>query len=185
MNLVQLKNRNKWHEKHATTCTKEIWTRNCYNAIKKGEDSEKWQTWNQRRFSNRCLSSDVIPVSVRLKSNMKTPRGCYIIRRDEKQLLNEHIGSINNTLGLYGYQRETYIHHPEGVLGHTTMEEWKELIEKVVEARQNKVWECQIWETVPTKQRWLLKLQLWPLKACEIVGWIHNNSSNNNKSNIV
>ena len=30
---------------------------------------------NHRRFSLRCLSEGLIPVSVRLKSNIKTPKG--------------------------------------------------------------------------------------------------------------
>ena len=46
---------------------------------------------NHRQFSLRCLSNDVIPVSIRLKSNIKTPRDQEIIRRTEKALLNERI----------------------------------------------------------------------------------------------
>ena len=34
-----------------------------------------------RRFSLRCLSEDLIPVSIRLRSNIRTPKGQYIIRR--------------------------------------------------------------------------------------------------------
>ena len=51
---------------------------------------------NNRRFSLRCLSEDVIPVSIKLRSNIRTPKGQYIIRRAEKALLNERIRSINN-----------------------------------------------------------------------------------------
>ena len=43
---------------------------------------------NHRWFSLRCLSNDVIPISIRLKSNIKTPKGKEIIRKTEKALLN-------------------------------------------------------------------------------------------------
>ena len=46
---------------------------------------------NHRWFSLRYLSNDVILVSIRLKSNIKTPKGQEIIRRAEKALLNERI----------------------------------------------------------------------------------------------
>ena len=39
---------------------------------------------NHGRFFLRCLSKDVIPVSIRLMSNIKTPKGHHIIRKAEK-----------------------------------------------------------------------------------------------------
>ena len=36
---------------------------------------------NHRRFSLRCLSEGLIPVNVRLKSNIKTPKGRQIIKK--------------------------------------------------------------------------------------------------------
>ena len=41
---------------------------------------------NHPRFSLRCLSKDIIPVSVRLKSNIKTPKGKHIVRKAERKL---------------------------------------------------------------------------------------------------
>ena len=41
---------------------------------------------NHRRFSLRCLSKDLIPVSVRLKSNVKTAKGRQIIKKAERAL---------------------------------------------------------------------------------------------------
>ena len=41
---------------------------------------------NHRWFSLRCLSNDVILVSIRLRSNIKTPKGQEIIRKTEKNL---------------------------------------------------------------------------------------------------
>ena len=64
---------------------------------------------NHHRFTIKCLKSEVIPVSIRLKTNIKTSKGLQIIRRAEKQLLNEHIQSINNTLELLMLKRDTCI----------------------------------------------------------------------------
>ena len=55
---------------------------------------------NLRRFSLRCLSEDIIPVSIRLKSNIKTPKGYYLIKKGGRALLNERIRSINNTINM-------------------------------------------------------------------------------------
>ena len=46
---------------------------------------------NHRRFSLRCFSQDLIPVSIRLRSTIKTPKGHQIIRKAERALLNERI----------------------------------------------------------------------------------------------
>ena len=62
---------------------------------------------NHRWFSLRCPSNDVIPVSIRLKSNIKTPKGKEIIRRTEKALLNERIRSINNSIYMFSLQLDT------------------------------------------------------------------------------
>ena len=63
--------------------------------------------WNQRRFTLRCLREKVVPVSIRLKSNIKTPKGFQIIRRAEKALLNERVRLINNTINRLSLQRDT------------------------------------------------------------------------------
>ena len=59
---------------------------------------------NHQRFSVRCLSKDIIPVSVRLKSNIKTPKGKHIIRKAERALLNERVRSINNSITMVKMQ---------------------------------------------------------------------------------
>ena len=59
---------------------------------------------NHHRFTLRCLSKDVIPVSVRLKSTIKTPKGRYIVRKVERALLNERVMLINNSLTMFKAQ---------------------------------------------------------------------------------
>ena len=53
---------------------------------------------NHTRFSLRYLSADIIPVSIRLRSNIKSPKGFKIIKRAEKALLNERRRTVNNTI---------------------------------------------------------------------------------------
>ena len=62
---------------------------------------------NHRRFTLRCLAEDLIPVSIRLKQNIKTLRGHQIIKKAERALLNERIRSINNTLNMLRSQIDT------------------------------------------------------------------------------
>ena len=55
---------------------------------------------NQRKFLLRCLSAD-IPVSIKLKSNIRLPKGYSIIKRAEKALLNERIRTVNNIITMF------------------------------------------------------------------------------------
>ena len=63
---------------------------------------------NHRRLSMRCLGTDIIPVSIRLKGCIRTPRSVNIFKKAERALLNERIGTINS-LELFEYQRGTCI----------------------------------------------------------------------------
>ena len=69
---------------------------------------------NHQRFSLKCLKYDVIPVSIRLKTNVRTTKGLEIIRKAERKLLNEHIRSINNSLELYMYEKEAIVQQIRG-----------------------------------------------------------------------
>ena len=55
---------------------------------------------NHRRFALRCHSRKITPNSLKLKSNIRTPSGIKIIQRAEKQLRDEHVRSINNTIDI-------------------------------------------------------------------------------------
>ena len=64
----------------------------------------QWETlemkmvdFQNHRFTLRCLSKDLIPVSIKLKTTVKTPKGIYILRKAERMLMDERIGLINNT----------------------------------------------------------------------------------------
>ena len=98
---------------------------------------------NHRRFSLRCLGEDVIPVSIRLKSNIRTPKGYYIIKRAERALLNERFRSINNTINMLHHQRDTCKNDLERRLEEETMEECVNFINTRRKARHFKTMERQ------------------------------------------
>ena len=86
-------------------------------------------------FSLRCLSKDVIPTSVRLKSNIKTPKGKYNIRKVERALLNERIRSINNSIAMFKLLRDTCKDQLESILDKGTMEKCSNFVETRRERR--------------------------------------------------
>ena len=65
---------------------------------------------NHRRFSLRCLSKGLIPVSVTLKSNIKTPKGRQIIQKAEIALLNE--SQIHQQFPRHIYHTKGYMYKP-------------------------------------------------------------------------
>ena len=98
---------------------------------------------NHRRFTIKCLKNNIIPVSIKLKTSIFTRKASEIIRRAERQLLNECIRSINNMIKINMFRRETYFHQLEQLLDQGTLQECKMLMEKVRECRHNKVLERQ------------------------------------------
>ena len=95
---------------------------------------------NHRRFSFRCLSEDVILVSIRLKSNIRTPKGQYIIRGAEKALLNERIQSINNSIYMFNHQLDTCKTDLEKIINKEDLKECQNFINIRREARHSKTW---------------------------------------------
>ena len=98
---------------------------------------------NHQRFSLRCLNQDLIPVSIRLRSTIKTPKGQPIIKKAERALLNERIRSINNTLSMLKEQRDTCIYQLEERLIRDSMKECKNFIKIKRESRHYKTLERQ------------------------------------------
>ena len=98
---------------------------------------------NHRRFMIKCLKNNIIPVNIKLKTSIFTKKANEIIRRAERQLLNEHVRTINNMIEINMFKREAYLHQLEEVLGQVTMQECKTLMERVKECRHQKVLERQ------------------------------------------
>ena len=101
---------------------------------------------NHHRFSLRCLSKGVTPVSLQLKNLTRTQRGEGIIQKAEKQLLNERIRNINYILEQYQHDKYMYKKELEDLLK-DDQELWnacEEEIEKRGELRHKRVMERQM-----------------------------------------
>ena len=83
---------------------------------------------NHRIFTLRCLKEDLIPVSVKLRSNFKTPRAKIITRKVERALPNERIRIINNTIAMATSKRDTCMNAILEVFPKEIMEECARLI---------------------------------------------------------
>ena len=93
---------------------------------------------NHRCFSLRCLSKGLIPTSIRLKSNIKTPKGKYIIKKAELALLNERIRAINNSIAMFKMVIDTCMIQLESILDEKTMEDCYRYIKYRREGRHQK-----------------------------------------------
>ena len=93
---------------------------------------------NHRRFLLRCLDNNIIPVSLKLKSNLKTPKAFKTIKKTERALLNERIRMINNTMELCKHEKDTCIEVLSEVLNQEDMEECKSFMFNIKEERHLK-----------------------------------------------
>ena len=79
-------------------------------------------------------------MSIRLKTNIKTVRGLEIIRKTERKLLNERVRSINNSLELYTYEKDSIVQQlGEKLEQSNILEECKDFIKRVIECRHHRV----------------------------------------------
>ena len=84
-------------------------------------------------------------MSIRLKTNVRTAKGLEIIKKTERKLLNERIRSINNTIELYMYKRDSLVLQLEEKLDNNNnnnqkiIEDCHNFIKRVVESRHNRV----------------------------------------------
>ena len=98
---------------------------------------------NHRRFSLRCLSKDMTPVSLKLKNNIGTYKSNCIIHRAERKLLNERIRNINNTLDNLEHDKFMYECELKGTVSIEIYKECEKYIEYAKEISQNKVLQRQ------------------------------------------
>ena len=96
------------------------------------------------RFSLRGLSKDLIPVSVRLKSNIKTPKGRQIIKKAERALLNERIRSMNNSIAMFTIQMDTCMNKLKDNLDKEIMNECERFIKEKREIKHLRTFDCHI-----------------------------------------
>ena len=98
---------------------------------------------NHRRFTLRCLSKGLIPVSIKLKTKVQTPNGNQIIRKAERMLMNERVRSINNTIIMLNCQADTCINTLKSTLNKDVMEKCHDFINHIRERRHFKTMERQ------------------------------------------
>ena len=60
---------------------------------------------NHRRFTTRFLRGDINPAALRLENKFRTLKSFSIMRKAEKQLISEHVRTINDTIEQCGYKR--------------------------------------------------------------------------------
>ena len=90
---------------------------------------------NHRGFMLRCLDSNIIPVSLKLKRNIKTPKAISIKKKTERALLNERVRTINNTIKMLECQCHTCRTELFRVLDQEIMAECDKIMFKIKEDR--------------------------------------------------
>ena len=92
----------------------------------------------------RCLHNDLIPVSIKLKSTIKSTRAKQILKKAEKELLQARIKSINFILDNTSKQLEECRSKLATIISTQKLRECQDFVDKVSENRFNKVKQRQI-----------------------------------------
>ena len=92
-----------------------------------------------RIFTLRCIHSDLIPNSIKLKSTLKSPRANKILRKAEKDLLQTRVKSINYILDQTSKQLDECRSKLATIISTQKLQECQHFIDKVSEIRFNKV----------------------------------------------
>ena len=157
--------------------------RNLHNILLQEDGIEAWhlfRLWeklriraseykNHRIFTLRCLHNDVIPVSIKLKSTLKSTRANKILRKAEKDLLQARIKTINFTLDNTSKQLEECRSQLAANTSTQRLRECQDFIDKVGEIRFNKV-----------KQRQLNKFNLLTIRKEGNITRSNTNLNNHN-----
>ena len=99
---------------------------------------------NHRIFTLRCLHNDLIPVSIKLKSTLKSTRANKILRKAEKDLLQARIKTINFILDNTSKQLEECRSKLAAIISTQRLRECQDFVDKVSEIRFNKVKQRQL-----------------------------------------
>ena len=94
---------------------------------------------NHRIFTLKCISNELVPVSLRLKTTIKTEKARKIIRKAEKDLLQARIKSINSILEDNAKQGELSRSKLMSLVLTSIMDKCQQFIDKVSELRFLKI----------------------------------------------
>ena len=123
---------------------------------------------NHRIFTLRCIHSDLVPSSIKLKSTLKSTRANQILRKAEKDLLQARVKSINYVLEQTSKQLEECRSKLVTIVSTQKLRECQDFVDKVGEIRFNKV-----------KLRQLNKLNLLTIRKEGNITRFNNTNSNN------
>ena len=99
---------------------------------------------NHRIFTLRCIHKELIPVSIKLKSTIKTAKARQIIRKAEKDLLQARVKAINSVLDNVTQQTEECRTQLASINSAQRLREFQGFIDKVGEIRFTKVRQRQL-----------------------------------------
>ena len=99
---------------------------------------------NHRIYTLKCISNELVPVSLRLKTTLKTEKARKIIRKAERDLLQARVKSINSILGDNAKQIELSRSKLASIVSATSMDKCQQFIDKVSELRFLKIKERQV-----------------------------------------
>ena len=99
---------------------------------------------NHRIFTLRCLHKELIPVSIKLKSTLKTEKARKIIRKAEKDLLQTRVKAMNSILDNITKQTELCRSQLVSILSAQRCRECQGFVDKVGEIRFTKVKQRQL-----------------------------------------
>ena len=97
-----------------------------------------------RIFTLRCLHKDLISVSIKLKSTLKTAKASNIIRKAEKDLLQARVKAINSILDNVSKQTEECRSQLASIISAQRLRECQGFVDKVGEIRFTKVKQRQL-----------------------------------------
>ena len=157
--------------------------RNLHNILLQEDGIEAWclfRLWeklriraseykNHRIFTLRCLHNNLIPVSIKLKSTLKSTRANKILRKAEKDHLQARIKSINFTLDNTSKQLEECRSQLAAIISTQRLRECQDFVDKVGEIRFNKL-----------KQRQLNKFNLLTIRKEGNITRSNTNLNNHN-----
>ena len=94
---------------------------------------------NHRIFTLRCIHKELVPVSIKLKTTLRTQKAKKIIRTAENHLLQARVKAINSILDNVAKQTELCRSKLASILSTHMFSKCQSFIEKVGKIRFNKV----------------------------------------------
>ena len=99
---------------------------------------------NHRIFTLRYIHKQLVPVSVNLKTTLRTDKAKKIIKNTERNLLQARVKALNSILDNVGIQTQLCRSKLVSILSTQRFRECQGFIEKVGEIRFNKVKQRQV-----------------------------------------